>query len=114
MNLTVAHAPHVNTREATRFTHDESNMAAVRRPWIGGNAAARILGDLRDLFVFESQNVKLSIFVAEGDALSVRRPTRLREHGVEAVRQFFRLARAVLVDEVKLIFAIHVRNERNL
>ena len=113
MDLTVAHTPHVNAREAARFTHDESDMAAVRRPWIRGDASAGILCDLRDLLVFESQNVKFSVFVAERDTFAVRRPAGLIEHGVETVSQFLRLARTVLVDEVKFVFAIHVRNEGN-
>src|SRR5579859_272757 len=112
VRLAVGGAPDVERAKIVGIVEAVGQMAAFGGPGIIVNAVAGIFGDGDDLFVVQGQDIELVLGVAKGDALAIGRPKGLIEHGVKAVGKFFRLAGAVLVDAVELLFAVGIGNEK--
>src|SRR4029077_11822741 len=96
VHLAVRDVPDVDGTKIIGIIHDKSQVAAILRPGVVVDPIARVLRYLRELLVIEREDIELSVFVAEGDALSIGRPFRRVEHGFQTMREFLRLSRTVL------------------
>jgi hypothetical protein len=69
---------------------------------------------LNNLAIGERQNVKLAVFVAECDSLTVGRPFRLVTHRAATGRDLFGRLQTVLRNQINLFFTALVGDKCDL
>ena len=71
MDLTVGNTPDIDGPKIVWIAQGERKVPAVARPGVIAQIPPGILGNLRDLFAFESQDKELSVLVRKRDVFAI-------------------------------------------